>query len=158
MNPDVRIRGMTLDDLPAVLSIDQQSFPVPWSERTYRFELTQNKASNLLVAESITVHNPVVIGYIGYWLIVDEMHISTLAVGPAFRKQGVGDRLLATALAKGRREGAVMATLEVRKSNVAAIQLYQKYGFQLVGERKGYYRDNHEDALIMTAEPISTGH
>jgi len=154
VNPDIRIRGMTLDDLPAVLSIDQQSFPIPWSERTYRFELTQNEASHLLVAESAAVHNPIVIGYIGYWLIIDEIHISTLAVSPGFRRKGVGDMLLSAALERGQRAGAVLATLEVRKSNHNAIKLYQKYGFQSVGERKAYYRDNQEDALIMTVEPI----
>jgi len=152
VKPDIRIRGMTLEDIPSVLLIDQQSFPLPWSERTYRFELTRNDAAHLLVAETSAVHSPVIIGYIGFWIIIDEVHISTIAVAPGYRREGIGRRLLTAALVEARRRGAQLATLEVRISNDSAIHLYEEFGFEVVGKRKGYYRDNHEDALIMTVE------
>lgn len=154
MSVDIRIRGMTLEDLPAVLAIDQQSFPIPWSARTYRFELLENDAAYLLVAEHPAGEPPEILGYIGFWTIVDEMHISTIATAPGWRRQGIGEALLRAALRKARQMGAALATLEVRVSNHAAIKLYEKYGFEVVGRRKGYYRDNQEDALLMTADDI----
>jgi len=146
---------MTLEDIPAVLAIDQESFPIPWSERTYRFELLDNEAAHLFVAVDGTGSGTKVVGYIGFWTIIDEMHISTLATASDWRRRGVAEQLLKIALREGHKQGAMLATLEVRVSNRAAIHLYEKYGFEGVGTRKGYYRDNHEDALLMTAEDIS---
>jgi ribosomal-protein-alanine N-acetyltransferase len=142
---------MTLDDLPAVLEIDRQSFPTPWPERSYRFELTQNPAAELFVAE---MHDADVVGFLGYWLIADEVHISTFAVEPDHREQGIGERLLVRALIKARGKGADVATLEVRESNRAAIELYQKLGFESAGRRNGYYRDNGEDAILMSLDEL----
>ena len=150
----VRTRGMTLADIPAVLEIDRLSFPIPWSERTYRFELLENDSAYLVVAETDHVGHRRVIGHVGYWIIVDEVHISTLAVHPDFRGNAVGEELLAQALARAHGLGAKLATLEVRASNAAAIRLYEKFGFNVVGRRKRYYRDNHEDALLMTLDPL----
>ncbi len=144
------IRRMTLEDLGAVLQIDRLSFPLPWSERSYRFELTQNPASNMLVVEGRDEGAPRVIGYAGYWMLVDEAHISTLAVHPDYRRRGLGAKLLRQLLDDAARSGADMATLEVRVSNQAAVNLYHKFGFQIVGRRSRYYRDNGEDALLMT--------
>jgi len=146
---EVVVRSMDLDDLALVLDIDRLSFPVPWPERSYRYELTENPASHLLVAES---NGPLqrVVGFIGCWLIGDEVHISTLAVHPSFRGLGIGRNLLEATLDEMARRGAEIATLEVRLSNTAAISLYQKLGFEVVGRRAGYYRDNGEDALLMT--------
>ena len=141
---------MTLADLPAVLEIDRLSFALPWPERSYRFELSENPAAHLMVAESAGENHRAIVGYVGYWLIVDEAHISTIAVDPGLRGQGIGELLLSHALDGARNLGAEMATLEVRASNEAAINLYRKFGFQVVGRRAAYYRDNEEDALLMT--------
>lgn len=147
----IHIREMTLDDLPAVLEIDRQSFPTPWPERSYRFELTQNPAAQLFVAENAELE---VVGFLGYWLIADEVHISTFAVRPEDREQGIGEQLLVSALITARGRGAALATLEVRESNRPAIELYQKLGFESVGRRDGYYRDNGEDALLMSLNQL----
>ncbi len=147
---EVVIRPMTLDDLPQVLEIDRLSFPIPWPERSYRFELSENPSSTLLVATRQEAGRTSLAGYIGYWLIVDEVHISTLAVHPRFRRQGIGSELLEAALERAARKGADFATLEVRVSNQAAIDLYHRFGFHVVGRRAKYYRDNDEDALLMT--------
>lgn len=159
---------MELADIPQVVAIDQRSFSLPWSASSYRFELTENHASHFYVAVNTepqsmralfqrlrylgqTPPRPIV-GYIGYWLIEDEVHISTIAVHPQWRGQGVGDRLLRAALTHAAEADAVLVTLEVRTSNMVAQNLYRKYGFEAVSRRKRYYRDNHEDALIMTVE------
>lgn len=150
---EVTVRAMELDDLAKVLEIDRLSFPVPWPERSYRYELTENPASNLLVAEG---NGPAhrVVGFIGCWLIADEVHISTLAVHPSSRGQGIGRMLLEATLDQSARRGAEIATLEVRVSNTTAINLYRKMGFEIVGRRPGYYRDNGEDALLMTVSGL----
>lgn len=153
----VHTRGMTLADLPAVREIDRLSFPLPWSERTYRFELLENESAHLLVAEASQPGERQVIGHVGFWIIIDEVHISTLAVHPEYRGNAIGEELLAQALDHARKLGATLATLEVRNSNLAAICLYKKFGFQVVGRRKRYYRDNHEDALLMTLNPLGQG-
>jgi len=141
------VRAMTLTDIPAVVEIDRLSFPIPWSERSYRVELTENPSSHLFVAEDGQRR---VAGYGGFWLVVDEAHISTLAVHPELRGRGIGELLLAAMLSEASRLGAGMATLEVRVSNRNAIQLYSEFGFAVVGRRPNYYRDNGEEALLMT--------
>lgn len=146
---------MTLDDLPAVMEIDRLSFTLPWPERSFRFELTGNDASHLIVAESSVGGEELLAGYLGYWQLVDEMHISTLAVHPEMRGRGIGERLLQAGLEQAWIQGAEMSTLEVRPSNEAAIALYRKYGFELVGRRRAYYQDNNEDALLMTLTRLS---
>lgn len=150
---EVVLRAMQLDDLAHVLEIDRLSFPVPWPERSYRYELTENSASTLLVAESNGSLRSVV-GFIGCWLVADEVHISTLAVHPSYRGLGIGTRLLEAILDQAAGQGAETATLEVRASNTMAINLYRKTGFEVVGRRAGYYRDNGEDALLMTASGL----
>ena len=92
------------------------------------------------------------VAYGGMWLMVDEAHITTFAVHPAWRRQRIGERLLLAFLDLARDRHAREATLEVRLSNLAARRLYEKYGFRPVGLRPRYYSDNNEDALIMTTE------
>jgi ribosomal-protein-alanine N-acetyltransferase len=150
------IREMALDDIPIVLQIDQLSFPLPWPERSYRFELTRNPSSHLLVAEADGALPNSILGFAGSWLIADEVHISTLAVHPDYRRQGIGEKLLLTLLYWAVNKGAGIATLEVRISNQAAIRLYQKFGFIIRGQKKGYYRDNNEDAFTMMASDLPT--
>jgi ribosomal-protein-alanine N-acetyltransferase len=151
---EILIRKMNFNDLPVVLKIDRMSFPMPWPERSYRYELTKNPASNLLVAEIDGVSPNEVIGFVGCWLIADEVHISTIAVHPFYRRQGVGEKLLLTVLDWAVDQGAKIATLEVRISNQIAIDLYKKQGFIIERKKTGYYRDNNEDAYQMILEGL----
>lgn len=146
----VRIEPMTLDDLPAVHAIERASFFPTWPEDAYRNELLTNKLATYLVARL----DEVVVAFGGIWLMVDEAHITTFAVDPAWRRRSIGERLLVGLLDAAMARRAREATLEVRLSNVAARRLYEKYGFRPVGIRPRYYSDNGEDALIMTTEPL----
>ena len=151
IHPRYSIREMTIEDIPAVLEIDRDSFPNPWPERSYRYELINNPAAQLFV---VKLDDGAVVAYLGYWLIADEVHISTFAVKPDFRMQGIGEDLLRSALLSAIEKGARVATLEVRESNDSAIKLYEKLGFEVVGNRAGYYRDNNEDATLMTLHDL----
>ena len=144
------IRKMTLDDVPAVIDLDQKSFTLPWPERSFRFELADNPASRCWVAEL----DGKVVGMIVAWLIVDEVHVATLATHPDFRRQGVGTKLLAHTLRALLAEGARSSFLEVRASNRAAQDMYRKFGYEATGRRRRYYRDNDEDAILMTLDAL----
>jgi ribosomal-protein-alanine N-acetyltransferase len=146
------VRSMAIADLRTVLDIDRLSFPLPWSERTYRYELNENPSSYMYVVEIQEGRNRKVVGYVGFWFIVDEAHISTLALHPDFRGFGLGELLLQTAIDDAEQLNAKIVTLEVRISNQIAINLYRKHDFEVVGTRPRYYRDNNEDALLMTRE------
>ncbi len=147
---------MTLDDVGRVRAIDALSFTMPWSERTYRFELTENPNSSDWVAEVIQPDGArEVVGILITWIILDEAHVATLAIHPDYRKRGIGQRLLAHGLLVAHERGAALAYLEVRRSNLAAQAMYQRFGFKIVGERKKYYQDNQEDALLMTLEYLN---
>ncbi len=147
----ISIRPMTPDDLPQVQKIDRLSFTLPWPNSAYEYELHENPLSLLWVAEARTSENSkIVVGMIVVWLIVDEAHIATIAVLPDYRSQGIARCLLVTALQAVIKRGFRIATLEVRSGNTAAQSLYRRFGFNIVGVRPKYYRDNNEDALIMT--------
>ena len=148
----VRIEPMTLGDLERVHAIERASFFPTWPDDAYRTELTTNKLATYVVARL----EDVVIGFAGIWLMVDEAHVTTFAVDPAWRRRGVGERLLLALLDVSVARRAREATLEVRLSNMAARRLYEKYGFRPVGIRPRYYSDNGEDALIMTTEPLES--
>ena len=180
--PDpIHVEPMTLDDIPRVTVIDSLSFPLPWSTATYRYELLQNQNSHFFVALADPAAtqpppangarswlNPAnwfkppaapepdpdrpVVGYSGFWYILDEAHVSTIAVHPDWRGRSVGEHLFVGMLEHALDLGAVTATLEVRVTNERAQNLYRKYFFEVVGRRRRYYRDNGEDALLMTAE------
>jgi ribosomal-protein-alanine N-acetyltransferase len=147
------------EDLEAVQRIDRLSFSLPWPDNAYRFELFDNQASLTRVAEIVTPEGQVsVIGMIVVWLILDEAHIATLAVDPAYRRQGVARQLLADTLQVSIRQGVRTATLEVRAGNLEAQALYRRFGFDVVGRRPRYYRDNYEDALLMTVYNLGEGY
>jgi ribosomal-protein-alanine N-acetyltransferase len=146
------VRAMKMTDLRTVLDIDHLSFPLPWSERTYRYEIKENPSSYMYVVEIHEGRNLRVVGYVGFWFIVDEAHISTLAVHPDYRGHGIGELLLQTAINRAEKLNVRIVTLEVRISNQIAINLYRKYDFEVVGSRPRYYRDNNEEALLMTRE------
>jgi ribosomal-protein-alanine N-acetyltransferase len=142
---------MTLEDIPRVHAIDMASFALPWPEKSYHYELTQNTSSMALVAEVDDGNGQaIVIGLSVVWIIVDEAHIATIVIHPDYREQGFGKRLLAEALRHSIQRGATMATLEVREGNWMAQQMYQQFGFTIVGRRFQYYKDNNEDAILMT--------
>lgn len=148
---NIQIRRMTLDDISQVVEIDRVSFSLPWPERSFRFEVTDNPASRAWVAES----NGKVVGMIVAWLIVDEAHIATVATHPDYRRQGVAQSLLIHAMQSIAREGATQAVLEVRESNLAAQEMYRKFGFEESGRRPRYYKDNDEDAILMSLENLN---
>jgi len=147
----VTLRKMTLDDLEQVVAIDQMSFSLPWPARSFQFELTDNLASRCWVAES----DGRVAGMLVAWFIVDEIHIATIATHPDFRKRGIGGKLLLHTLQSAKAEGAVSSFLEVREGNAAAIMMYRKFGYVESGRREGYYKDNGEDAILMTLAPLN---
>lgn len=151
--PPVRLRvePMTSDDLLSVHRIELASFSVPWPDDAYRSELKANRLASYLVVRS----DGDLVAYGGIWLMVDEAHVTTFAVDPAWRRQRVGETLLLALLDLALARHAREATLEVRLSNVPARRLYEKYGFRPVGLRPRYYSDNGEDALIMTTEPLT---
>jgi len=140
------IRRMKAADLDAVHAIDQHSFSAPWSRRSYENELNNKRLSRCWVAEA----GGTILGSIVVWLIVDELHIITISVHPEHRRKGVASRLLQTVIDEAVEQGAVSVTLEVRVGNHPAQQLYQAFGFKIVGRRTNYYADNGEDALLMT--------
>jgi ribosomal-protein-alanine N-acetyltransferase len=144
------LRKMTVEDIPAVIDLDKKSFSLPWPERSFRFELTDNPASRCWVAEL----DGKVVGMIVVWLIVEEAHVATLAIDPEYRRQGIGKRLLAHALRHLIPDGARSSFLEVRASNVAAQEMYRKFGYEATGRRQRYYRDNDEDAILMNLESL----
>ena len=150
--PLLRIRPMTVADLPAVQLIERASFTTPWPPQAYRQELEGNRLAAYLVG---TI-GEVVVAYGGIWLMVDEAHVTTFAVHPRYRRRRIGERLLISLMDLSLDRQAREATLEVRLSNLAARRLYEKYGFRPVGIRPRYYSDNQEDALIMTTEPLES--
>jgi len=152
---DIILRPMELQDVEQVYAIDVLSFSLPWSERSYRFELTENDNSHPWVAEAVNAQGErQVVGMIVVWFIIDELHIATIATHPAFRRLNIARRLLANALVEGAALGAEKAFLEVRRNNLAAQALYQSFGFVVTGVRPRYYLDTQEDALLMTLEPL----
>lgn len=148
---NVLLRRMTLEDIPVVIELDQLSFTLPWPERSFRFELTDNSASRCWVAEV----DGRVVGMLVAWLLVDEIHIATIATHPDFRRQGIARKLLSRALLQAMNEGAQSSFLEVRASNLAAQEMYRKFGYEAAGRRKRYYKDNDEDAILMNLEVLS---
>ena len=148
---NVNIRKMTEADVPAVVELDQISFSLPWPERSFRFEVADNPASRCWVAEM----DERIVGMIVAWLFVDEVHIATIATHPDFRRQGIAQKLLTHTLRYTSDEGAVTSFLEVRESNLAAQEMYRKFGYENTGLRKRYYKDNDEDAILMTLMKIN---
>lgn len=139
------IRRMTPDDLRAVSLLDKLSFNQPWPPNAFEIEL-KNPGARCWVAE---VEDQVV-GALVLWRVLDEAELATLAVRPDFRRRGIARVLLQTALDAAYAEGARICQLEVRAGNEAAQKLYESFGFAVVGRRLKYYRDNGEDALLMT--------
>lgn len=141
---------MELADIPAVLEIERRSFPTPWSERAFLSELTQNAYAHYVVG----LVGGRVVAYGGMWLILDEAHVTNIAVHPDFRGHGLGHRLLLELERRAASHGCTRMTLEVRPSNAKAQKLYRQHGFEARGLRPGYYTDTHEDAIIMWKDDL----
>jgi ribosomal-protein-alanine N-acetyltransferase len=153
-NGTLVIRPMVLADVERVHQIDTLSFSMPWSERSYRFEISENRSSSDWVAEIRGPEGDRVVGMLVMWVIMDEVHVATLAVHPDYRGKKIGQKLLAAGLQAAYERGARLAYLEVRRSNQAAQSMYEKFGFYVAGERQRYYKDNNEDALLMTLDHL----
>ena len=151
---------MTNADLPEVLILERASFPTPWTEYTFRVEINQNERAFYFVLRSSRNGDagdaglPPILAYGGYWVLGDEAHIVTIASHPTYRRQGFGELMFLHLIDRAREAAINAVTLEVRAGNLPAQGLYTKYGFVQVGLRKRYYRDNDEDALLMTLYDI----
>ncbi|QCX33967.1 ribosomal-protein-alanine N-acetyltransferase [Caloramator sp. E03] len=142
---DVIIRNMELKDIDDILLIEKLSFKTPWSKEAFINELTINKCANYRVV----VKDNRVIAYGGMWIMLDEAHITNIAVHPEFRRCGIGKRLINDMINCCKEKNVHAITLEVRESNLPAINLYKSFNFIEVAIRKKYYTDNDEDAIIM---------
>ena len=146
----INLRPMTLSDLEEVAEIDRVSFSMPWPKEAFLYELRRTRKTLCWVAEWVSPgENPILLASIVIWFMGDKAHIGTLAVIPGYRRRGTGQQLLAKALLECIRCGIQQVTLEVRQSNQGAQQLYQKFGFKEIGLREDYYKDTHEDAVMM---------
>lgn len=173
-----QVRPMSEADIAQVAEIERESFPTTWPRTAYRRELASPLARYIVVCDrSRPPAAPVarrrglfarllrrapppatdyIVGYVGLWLMVDEVHIVAIAVREAYRRRGLGELLLTEAIGLALANGQQVVTLEVRASNTAAQKLYEKYGFLRVGVRPRYYSDNHEDAVIMSTPPLDS--
>ena len=133
--------------LDRMVEIEAQSFAVPWTRGMLAREL-ENRVSTVLVAREGSAQG-LILGYMVFWTVLDELHVLDVAVDPSLRRRGVGQALLEQCAAQGRAGGATVVMLEVRRSNVAARGLYRKVGFREVGERPRYYSNDQEDAILM---------
>lgn len=145
---DLLVKEMDSSHIEEVLYISQLSFPVSWSIESFKKEL-----SNPLAKYSVAILNDVVIGFAGLWTILDEGHITNIAIHPNYRGKGYSKILLSTLLENTSSLCSEGVTLEVRKSNIVAQKLYSSLGFLSEGVRKCYYEDNKEDAIIMWKRP-----
>jgi ribosomal-protein-alanine N-acetyltransferase len=150
------INKLTLSDIPAAVSIETAAYTNAVPRRNFRHELEHNRLAHYLSLR-VVLSQPQrerLIGVVGYWLIGNEAHIITIAILPRWQRMALGEWILLNMLEDCQQYGAEIATLEVRPSNAAALGLYQKFGFQKVGHRPGYYSDTGEDAFIFTTPQL----
>jgi ribosomal-protein-alanine N-acetyltransferase len=146
--PDrMTIGPMTSGDIPVVTRIEKASFSTVWPSDAFYNELSTNKVAHYFVGRV----GDRVVAYGGIWVILEDSHITTIAVDPAYRGKGFGEIMLLHLIDQAIERSAAWLTLEVRESNVVAQQLYKKYGFTTVTMRRGYYSDDNESALVMWA-------
>jgi len=140
----LRFEVLNESHIVPILDIERSVNTAPWSERSFRNELSHPHGVFLTA-----LADGKVMGYGGFWMVVDEAHITTVAVSAEFRRQGAGQRLMVELLERAKKNGMVCSTLEVRAGNDPAIKLYEKLGYVVTARRKAYYPDNKEDALVM---------
>lgn len=144
----VLIRDIMIEDIDRICEIENKSFVTPWSKNAFIDEVSNNKLADYVVV----VLNNEIVGYGGMWIILDEAHVTNIAIDPDFRGNGLGNVLVEGILNKCKQREIKKITLEVRQHNNPALSLYKKYGFCECGIRKGYYTDTKEDAIIMWKE------
>lgn len=144
----IHYREMRIADIAAVVAIEEEAFATPWTAEIFQHELTGNDYAHYIVAQ----HNDEVIGHVGMWLVLDECHITNVAVRQHMRGNGIGEALMLEAIALCKEKDVRLMTLEVRMTNDTAQALYRKLGFKDGGIRKNYYTDNNEDGLVMWVE------
>ena len=148
---DIKIQHMQKSDVDSVVEIEERAYGEHhWSKESFLNELSNDLARYYAAFDK----DGNLVGYAGCWQILEEVHITNIAVSPDFRKNKIGEALLKRIIDDCYKNEAKYITLEVRVSNIAAINLYEKYGFKSLGTRKGYYQNNNEDALIMWTENI----
>lgn len=141
----ISFREMDLDDIDEIMEIEQDVYETSWSRSAFINELRYNKYASYFVL----MKKYVIISYGGIWSMLDEAHITNIAVKKDFQRQGYGEKMLGYLEHKAYTKGANSITLEVRASNKAAQALYKKCGYESWGIRPNYYTDNNEDAIIM---------
>jgi ribosomal-protein-alanine N-acetyltransferase len=146
------IRQMTHEDMPAVIALEKASFKNPWSPELLRRELDHDWSTILLVEEPLPDGQKRLLGLAIFWIVQDEVHVLNVATAPEHRRRGVARAVMEELLARGKHRRCTLATLEVRRSNEAAIALYRSFGFRSVGVRPNYYVDEKEDALVMVLD------
>ncbi|WP_394191868.1 ribosomal protein S18-alanine N-acetyltransferase [Paenisporosarcina quisquiliarum] len=149
MTNSISYRKMTVEDIDAVLKIEHEAFSLPWTRDSFVQEMTTNLHAYYVVAET---NDKQIVGFCGMWLVMDESHITNVAVTEAVKGQGIGEGLMREAIRVSKEHEVVVMTLEVRISNTIAQNLYRKLDFQNGGIRRGYYTDTNEDALVMWVE------
>lgn len=142
------LRNAKIDDIDIIEEIENICFAQPWSRESIRKEIEENELAIYLVLEV----DGIVRGYVGMWRIIDEGHITNIAVHPDWRRRHIGSSLMVGLLSAAEDNGIKRATLEVRESNIAAQRMYKRFGFKAEGIRKSYYEDNKENAIIMWAD------
>lgn len=145
MGKTLSFRFMTEEDIDQILVVERKSFTLPWSREAFYNELHHNQYAVYIVLEE----EGMIIGYCGAWIVIDEAHITNIAVLPEYRGRKLGEALLRKMMELAKGMNVITMTLEVRVSNLVAQSLYEKLGFQRGGIRKNYYTDNHEDAMVM---------
>ena len=139
------VRNMSAEDIHAVVEIEKECFSLPWSEKSFEESIAREDTIFLVCEENAET----IMGYIGMYLSFDEASITNVAVASQFRKKGCGELLVIAAKEAAKAAGAESIFLEVRVSNVPAISLYKKQGFESLGIRKKFYEHPIEDAIIM---------
>ncbi len=147
---DIAVRRMTLKDIDRIAEIEKQSFHTPWTIENFKYELTENRCAVYFVGEV----NGVIAGYGGMWKMIDEGHITNIAVDPIYRCQGVGNAILEALIEYSKGNQITGMTLEVRTKNLPAHSLYSKHGFKDEAIRRGYYTNPDDDAIIMWKNDI----
>ena len=147
---DITMRSMNEIDIDSVLTVEQQSFTLPWSRAGFVGEMKNELAYYLVMVDRGTI-----IGYAGMWIIVDEAHVTNVAIMPEYRGQKNGEKLMSRLIDQAKERGAISMTLEVRASNMVAQGLYAKFGFVSRGIRRNYYSETQEDALIMWCDKLA---
>ena len=147
---EVRVRKMVVADVPAAAALDRAVDPDPWTEDCFRREL-EVAISHSLVAMSMPGQGERIVGFITFWIAADELQLHKIVVSPEVRRRGIARRLFQAMTDQALACGLSMGTLEVRRSNEAAVRLYEAFGYRVAAVRKGYYDKTGEDALMMCA-------